>query len=864
MEILKIENVSFKYPNASENTLENINLTVNEGDFVVLFGKSGCGKTTLLRLIKNEISPVGDMSGRILFCGEDKAKADARDIGFVMQDAEYGIVCDKVYKEMAFGLESISEKPEKINVKISETASFFGMEKWFESDTGSLSGGQKQMLCIAAVMVMEPKLLILDEPSSSLDPIAASELFKTLRKINDELGVTIIVCEHRLEELFTYANRAVVMSGGKIISDASASDTAENIKGSDTFLSLPTPVKLHTLIENDKPCPISVKDARIWLRDTKNEKNAKDFLAREKEDKNNNENILSIKNVYFRYEKNSQDILKGFDMNVKRGEIFCLLGANGAGKSTAFAVASGISKPYAGSVRKNGKCVFLMQNTQSVFTKMTLYEDLAGTQNDDEITENMRKRIEYVSDVCDISHVLHLHPHDLSGGEMQRGAIAKALLESPELLLLDEPTRGMDSAFKYEFCDFLKKIKSEGVTVAIITHDVEFCALAADRCAMMFGGKVISEGTPYEMFSENGFYTTSAARCARGIIGGVLTCDDILKAFSIEGYRNKKSFDDMPTRIVKSDDVHKSEKREKKNKASVILFLSFLLLAILQFVIPTEEFFSPAAARYVSGGMEILMLLLLAAAIVTFKTKNRYITKTSVIRRKISAPEAIITAVFLSLVPITIFVGMKYFGDRKYYFISLLIIIETLIPAFASFEKRRPKAREIVTIAFLSALAVCGRFAFFALPQFKPVLALIIISASVFGARMGFLMGAVVAFASNMFFGQGPWTPWQMFSMGAVGFLSGIIFGHGFIEKKKIALCIFGFFSAFILYGAIMNLSSVMIWQTDVNISVILAAYATGLPMDIIHGLATVYFLWFAAEPMIEKIVRIKTKYGLI
>lgn len=232
--------------------------------------------------------------------------------------------------------------------------------------------------------------------------------------------------------------------------------------------------------------------------------------------------------------------------------------------------------------------------------------------------------------------------------------------------------------------------------------------------------------------------------------------------------------------------------------------------------------------------------------------------------RRITKRTVLCALLILIAIPITIYIGIKYGGDRKYYFVSLAIVVYTIIPFLVSFEGRKPQAREMVVIATLAAIAVAGRAAFFMLPQFKPVLALVIIAGVCFGGEAGFLVGSLTAFVSNFLFGQGPWTPWQMFAFGIIGFLAGIFFKKGWLGTSKLPLCIFGGAAAFCIYGPIMNLASAFMWSAEVNAGTILTMLSTGIPFDLVHAVATVFFLSVISQPMIEKLERIKTKYGLI
>ena len=220
--------------------------------------------------------------------------------------------------------------------------------------------------------------------------------------------------------------------------------------------------------------------------------------------------------------------------------------------------------------------------------------------------------------------------------------------------------------------------------------------------------------------------------------------------------------------------------------------------------------------------------------------------------------------IILVLIPITIFFGIYFLDDRKYYFISVLIIIYTMIPFIMIFEKREPQARELVVIAVLTAIAVAGRGAFYMLPQFKPVVAIVIITGVSLGSESGFLVGAMTGFVSNFFFGQGPWTPWQMFCFGIIGFLAGILFQKKILKKTRLSLCIYGGLSTFFIYGGIIDIGSLLIFTSHFSWKALLATYISGFWFNIVHSISTVFFIFFISQSMIEKLDRIKIKYGLI
>ncbi len=805
MELFKIENLSFAYPEADANTLKNINLTINKGEFVTICGKSGCGKTTLLRLLKSSLAPYGAVNGNIFLEGlplaEYDSEAQAKKIGFVMQNPENQLVTDKVWHELAFGLESLGIKTSEIRVKVSEMASFFGIENWFYKKVTQLSGGQKQLLNLASVMVMQPSVLILDEPTSQLDPISAQEFLKTLEKINKELGVAVVLSEHRLEDAFPLSDRVIIMENGEIIADGTPSYAGYTLKNTnnDMFNALPTPMKAYLSVENGENCPVTVRDGKRWLEAFAEKNPPDETLIPDFEPYTEKETVIEAKDLWFRYEKNSTDIVKGLNMRVSRGELFAILGGNGTGKTTALSLISGINNPYRGQIYIKGEKIskvknlygkvlgYLPQNVQSVFVKKTVFLDLQEMTND-------QNKIFEIAKLCKVERLLERHPYDLSGGEQQRVALAKILLQSPEILLLDEPTKGMDAPFKEEFAEILKALKQQGITVVMVSHDIEFCAEYADRCAMFFDGGITSCTSSREFFAGKNFYTTSANKMARSTLKKAVLCVDIIKAF--KGHLPEKKVPPKvePTHKSSTDKVPLPQKEENLSKQKLskktLLAIFFILFAI----------------------------------------------------------------------PLTILFGHFFLDSKKYYITSLLVIIETMIPFLFVFEGRKPKARELVVISVLCAIGVVGRIAFSAIPQFKPTLAIVIISGICFGSETGFLVGATTAFVSNFFFGQGPWTPWQMFAFGITGFLAGILFK----KKTRLTLCIYGFLATFIIYGAVMNTSTVLLATDTPTLKMFIPAFLSGAPMDLIHAVSTAFFLWFGAESMVDKIERIKTKYGLI
>ena len=866
VEKIKIKNLIFSYPNSEKTALNDINLTVNQGEFVTICGKSGCGKSTLLRHLKPILTPHGKTSGEIYFDGKSiydlSDREQAENIGFVMQNPDNQIVTDKVWHELVFGLESLGINSAEIRSKAAEMASFFGIQNWFYENVANLSGGQKQILNLASVMIMNPTLLLLDEPSSQLDPIAAHDFFTMLERINTELGVTIILSEHNLSEVFPLSDKVVVMEDGKITTENTPYKIGEELKQNSMFAALPTPTKIYySLGNNSGNCPITIRDGHKWLEKQQINEH---FEFKSEKNRINTEPILELKDVWFRYEKNSDDILKGLSFKVHENEFYAIVGGNGVGKSTALSVISKINKPYRGKVFINDdtKVAVMPQNPQSLFLKKSVLEELYDAVFDVE-KEKRKNEIEYVIKLCELDNLLENHPYDLSGGEQQRVALAKMLLRKPDLLVLDEPTKGLDACFKRKLATILKSLQKNGMTVLMVTHDIEFCAEYADICAMFFDGKIVSEAPPRKFFAENNFYTTSAKRMADGIIENAVLDKDIIRALGGEAEDLTETNDELNYILPKKTVIKQGKKEYKKlNVHNVVLGIVFVILFVM-----TQCLFCGRYDNWKNYVAQTISILFIAAAmfnLIPRKKLGKELIQNEKSKRKISKRTKIATLLILFLIPITIFIGIYYLGDKKYYFISLLIILETMIPFAFAFENRKPKARELVIISSLCAIGVVGRTAFFMLPQFKPVAAIVIISGVAFGGETGFLVGAITAFVSNFFFGQGPWTPWQMFSFGIIGFLAGIMFQKGILRKTKTDMCVFGFLVTFVIYGGIMNPASVIMWQSNININMVLSSYVMGMPFDFIHAVSTVFFLFFAAEPMLEKLERIKIKYGLI
>ncbi|MDO4475798.1 MAG: ATP-binding cassette domain-containing protein [Lachnospiraceae bacterium] len=559
MSYIDIRDLTFSYPDQTRKTLDHIDLQIEQGEYVLLCGVSGSGKTTLLRHFKPVLTPFGESSGSLTLRGCAIASlppaAQASRIGYVMQNPDEQLVTDQVWHELAFGLENLGCDPKVMRIRVAEMASYFGIQQWFHREVRDLSGGQKQLLNLASIMAMQPEVLILDEPTSQLDPIAAADFLNTIRQINRELGTTILLTEHRMEDIFPVADRVVVMDEGRII----ANDRPERVgrqllqQKHPLFDGLPAPMQVYYRLGGTDSAPLHVREGRVWLSQTLAKQNA------DSSDLSTNENasswdldltgpsslkdhreVLRIRNAWFRYKKNSPDILKDLNLRIPEGIIFALVGGNGTGKSTLLKMICGLNRPYRGHIEILGKDIrkyrtgelfsnglsMLPQDPMSLFVKKTVREDLEEMTADPEMIREVLR-------ICEIEALQSANPRDLSGGELQRAALAKVLLTSPRILLLDEPTKGMDCRYKQHFARLLRSLQKRGITSILVSHDLEFCAEYVDLVGMCFDGQILATNTPRRFFSTNSFYTTVANRMSRHLLEQAVTVSDVVSQLDL-------------------------------------------------------------------------------------------------------------------------------------------------------------------------------------------------------------------------------------------------------------------------------------------------------------------------------------------
>ena len=588
MALLACEALTFAYPGSAAPALREVSLRVEPGEYLLVVGPSGSGKTTLLRHLKSALAPHGTRTGRVLFEGRPleavSRREQAQRIGFVMQNPRDQIVADRVAGEMAFGLESLGCDPARARLRMAEAASFFGLDGWLDRATADLSGGQCQRLNLAAVMAADPAVLVLDEPTAQLDPLAATEFMALVRRLNEELGITVVMGEQRMEEAFADAHRVVVLEEGAVAACGKPRAVAARLVAGDSPLAaaLPAPARIcHGVVgaeapaEDTAPLPLTVREGRRWLRRwcaecghggaapanptpveptgrskessfaspsaAEPERCPTDGFGRKtgasrRVGVHGCDAALSLRDVWFRYDRTGDDVLRGLSLEVPPGSLCALLGGNGAGKTTLLKVAAGLARPLRGSVRALGRSArrgpfpgvaLLPQDPQLLFSQPTVAAELAEMADMAKAAGGSQAE---VVELCDLGSLLERHPLDLSGGEQQRAALAKVLLGNPAVLLLDEPTKGTDVLFKKRFGQLLCALTERGVTVVMASHDMEFCAAWADRCVLLFHGAVAADDEPRRFFGANRFYTTAASRMSRDVFADTVTDGQVIAA----------------------------------------------------------------------------------------------------------------------------------------------------------------------------------------------------------------------------------------------------------------------------------------------------------------------------------------------
>jgi len=540
MALLKFENVSFTYALNNEKTLSNINLEIEAGEIVAVCGKTGSGKSTLLKLLKKEIRPVGNLTGTIYYDGKNlddlTLKESVINFGYVMQNVDAQIVMDKVYSELAFGLSNLGYENDIITLKIAEICNYFGINEWFYKNTNELSGGQKQILNLASILVMQPKVLLIDEATSQLDPINASNFLDIIKKINEDFKITIIIIDHKLDELFNLASKVLVLDEGKVVAFTEPRKVALNVSNPKLFNIFPTMFRIaKTLRWEDYP--LTIKEGKKLLSKYKDEIKYLNIF-----EKDQGKPLITLHNIYFKYSPKQKDILEDLNLTVYENEVLSIIGGNGSGKTTLLKIVARLLHPYHGKINLNGKNLYkltnkelyyknislLPQNPKDLFFKMSVREELDYENYKNQEILNLINNL-------DITNLLDKHPDDLSGGEIQKVAFAKILLQEPKIILLDEPTKGLDNYLKESLIEIIQKLKENKITIVIVSHDVDFCARISDRVGLIFAGKIMAINQPRKFFQDNYFYTTITNKIAKEKYPNVITENDLYEILKLNG-----------------------------------------------------------------------------------------------------------------------------------------------------------------------------------------------------------------------------------------------------------------------------------------------------------------------------------------
>nr|WP_289037356.1 energy-coupling factor transporter ATPase [uncultured Allobacillus sp.] len=535
MEILNISGLSFQYPESVDYALNDVSLSLKQGEFVVIGGPSGCGKTTLLHLLKREIAPHGLKSGVITYCGKAFDDWEERklieEIGLVSQDPDNQIIMDDVMHEIVFSMENLGYSTTEMRMRVAEMVHTFGVEDLLHKKTSALSGGQKQRLNLLSALLLKPKVLLLDEPTSQLDPVAAKDLLLMLDRLNKELGMTIVLVEHRLEELFDQADRILFMQEGKIVYDGKSRNVIHQIFQQQDTVFLPyIPAISHMYLKVDHTpiidkIPLNVNESKVWLSSLSS--TIQTVTEGEGKKDLHTKSVIELNDVYFQFKQNSSMILRKLSLTLNKGDFYAVMGGNGSGKTTLLKTCLGLLKPQRGKVKlfgrkltpKTGKALYqniayLPQQPHTFFIQDSIEEEMQLIAEQHEIQEP-DQQISSILNMFEIGHLRSRHPYDCSGGEIQKAALACMLLTKPDLLLIDEPTKGLDPLSKINFQSIIRQLHSMGMTILMVTHDIEFAAQNATKCAMMFDGKITAEASPHSFFKGNYFYTTTINRATQ-------------------------------------------------------------------------------------------------------------------------------------------------------------------------------------------------------------------------------------------------------------------------------------------------------------------------------------------------------------
>ena len=519
--MLKVENYSYTYQQQEEPVLNNVSFSINEGEFCLILGQSGCGKSTLCFSLNGIIPHMlgGKTSGSITIDGIQVGKSKVRDlakrVAIVFQDPDHQLCNIEVENEVAFGLENLLFEPDEIRKRVSESLKFVGLENYELKNVWNLSGGEKQRLAIASALALKPKILVLDEPTSNLDPTGTAEIFETIQKIRKETNCTIILIEHNLDALLDVIDKTLVMDKGKILYEGPIRELLDK-KGEflldDLGLWLPQQsivgLKARANNLNVQHIPLTMEEA---IRVFKNNVLSKDPMVRHYQNKN--KPIVNIQDLHFTYPDGTQ-ALKGVSLQIKKGDMVAIMGKNGSGKSTLALHLVGIHKPSSGTISIEGldtqntkmaklveKIAYVFQCPEHQFIENTVYEEVAyGLRGLSE--ENKEKRSFDMLKSMNLLKEKNKHPTTISIGQMRRLSVASMLITQPNTIILDEPTYGQDRKSAKTLMNKMRELNDKGKTIIFITHNMKLVAEYAKHTIVLNNGRVLFEGPPRALFND--------------------------------------------------------------------------------------------------------------------------------------------------------------------------------------------------------------------------------------------------------------------------------------------------------------------------------------------------------------------------
>jgi energy-coupling factor transporter ATP-binding protein EcfA2 len=542
----RLQNISYVYPREKKPSLMDLSLAVEEGEFVLICGPSGGGKSTLARLMGGFIPSFfgGQISGDIYFKGKTISQWEENvlrsSIGMVFQYPERQLVMNNVRNEIVFSMENLGVPSELMQQRLAEISSLLNCVHLLDYNTHELSGGEQQKVVIASTLASANEVLILDEPTAQLDPQATEILFDILRHLHQELGLTIILIEQNLETCFSIADRIVLIDDGKLVTHSNAKLFSSMVKQKHRVY-MPLVTRFFKEKEHPSP-PLSLVEGRKMLKYAEwNTSFTKSIKHQSRQDA-----MLEVKSIHYAY-PNGKEAIKDVSFSIRKGQLYCVLGENGAGKSSLLRAVLGDIRPQKGAVSLMGRSVldvswddrikllgYLSQHPSDYLINETVYQELLFTLTNRGAVD--KDRIEELLNVLDLQHLRDRHPRQLSIGERQRVALGSVLVANPCLLLVDEPTRGLDPVHKKRLGQLFRSIIRENRSILLVTQDIDFAADVADNVILMFQGELIANGNPRDILTEGLYYMTIMARLFRNKRDHILTYQDA--CLSVNGFND--------------------------------------------------------------------------------------------------------------------------------------------------------------------------------------------------------------------------------------------------------------------------------------------------------------------------------------